>query len=57
MSPVMLDLLINAIEDTLLMTAISGLISLVAGLPLGLILVMTSPGRESLGQPFAGLGD
>jgi D-methionine transport system permease protein len=44
MSPVMLDLLINAIEDTLLMTAISGLISLVAGLPLGLILVMTSPG-------------
>lgn len=44
MSPVMLDLLINAIEETLLMTAISGLFSLVAGLPLGLILVMTSPG-------------
>lgn len=44
MSPVMLDLLINAIEETLLMTAVSGLFSLVAGLPLGLILVMTAPG-------------
>ena len=40
----MLDLLINAIEETLLMTAVSGLFSLVAGLPLGLILVMTAPG-------------
>lgn len=44
MSPVMIDLLINAVEDTLLMTAISGLFSLIAGLPLGLILVMSSPG-------------
>lgn len=44
MSPVMLDLLINAVEETLLMTAISGLFSLIAGLPLGLILVMSSPG-------------
>ena len=44
MSPVMIDLLINAIEETLLMTAISGLFSLIAGLPLGLILVMSSPG-------------
>jgi len=47
MSPVMLDLLINAIEETLLMTAVSGLFSLVAGLPLGLILVMTAPGGIS----------
>lgn len=44
MSPVMIDLLINAIEETLLMTAISGLFSLIAGLPLGLILVMSSSG-------------
>ncbi|PKE30150.1 ABC transporter permease [Rahnella sp. AA] len=44
MSPVMLDLLLNAVEETLLMTAVSGLFSLVAGLPLGLILVMSSPG-------------
>lgn len=44
MSPVMLDLLFNAVQETLLMTAVSGLFSLVAGLPLGLILVMSSPG-------------
>lgn len=44
MSPVMIDLLLNALGETVLMTVISGLFSLVAGLPLGLILVMTSPG-------------
>ncbi|MBV6820269.1 ABC transporter permease [Rahnella sp. PD12R] len=44
MSPVMFDLLFNAVQETLLMTAVSGLFSLVAGLPLGLILVMSSPG-------------
>ncbi|KAB8308729.1 MULTISPECIES: methionine ABC transporter permease [Rahnella] len=44
MSPVMLDLLFNAVQETLLMTAVSGLFSLIAGLPLGLILVMSSPG-------------
>ncbi|MBK4725322.1 methionine ABC transporter permease [Pantoea agglomerans] len=44
MSPVMIDLLINAVWETVLMTAVSGLFSLIAGLPLGLILVMTSPG-------------
>ncbi|WP_407568556.1 methionine ABC transporter permease [Pantoea sp. GABEPS69] len=44
MSPVMIDLLLNALWETLIMTAISGLFSLLAGLPLGLILVMTSPG-------------
>ncbi len=44
MSPVMIDLLLNALGETVLMTAISGLFSLVAGLPLGLILVMTSSG-------------
>jgi D-methionine transport system permease protein len=40
----MLDLLFNAVQETLLMTAVSGLFSLIAGLPLGLILVMSSPG-------------
>lgn len=44
MSPVMIDLLLNALGETLLMTLISGLFSLVAGLPFGLILVMTSAG-------------
>ncbi len=47
MSSDMLSLLLNAIEETLLMTAISGFVSLIAGLPLGLILVMTSPGGVS----------
>lgn len=41
MSPVMLDLLFRSTWETLLMTAASGLISLVAGLPLGLALVAT----------------
>lgn len=44
MSPVMIDLLLNALGETLLMTAVAGLFSLLAGLPLGLILVTTSPG-------------
>jgi len=44
MSPVMIDLLLSALGETLLMTAVAGLFSLLAGLPLGLILVTTSPG-------------
>ena len=44
MSPVMIDLLLNALGETLLMTAVAGLFSLLAGLPLGLIRVTTSPG-------------
>ena len=44
MSPVMIDLLLNALGETLLMTAVAGGFSLLAGLPLGLILVMTSAG-------------
>ncbi|MCM2444988.1 ABC transporter permease [Rahnella sp. CG8] len=47
MSPVMIDLLLNALWETILMTTVSGLFSLVAGLPLGLILVMTSQGGIS----------
>jgi D-methionine transport system permease protein len=44
MSPVMLDLLIQSVWETLLMTGASGLISLAAGLPLGLALVATDRG-------------
>lgn len=44
MSDVMIDLLISALWETVLMTAASGLISLVAGLPLGLALVVTAKG-------------
>ncbi|PZO82005.1 MAG: ABC transporter permease [Mesorhizobium amorphae] len=44
MSPVMLELLLRSTWETLLMTAASGLISLVAGLPLGLLLVATDRG-------------
>ncbi len=44
MSAHLLDLLLKATGETLLMTAASGLASLVFGLPIGLLLVVTSPG-------------
>ena len=44
MTPVMLELLIRSIWETVLMTGASGLISLVFGLPLGLALVATDRG-------------
>jgi D-methionine transport system permease protein len=47
MTPIMLELLFGALWDTILMTVASGLISLVAGLPLGLALVMTNKGGIS----------
>jgi len=40
----MLDLLLRSLWETILMTAASGIISLVAGLPLGLALVLTARG-------------
>ncbi|MGO6674661.1 methionine ABC transporter permease [Rhizobium leguminosarum] len=42
MTPIMLELLIRSLWETVLMTLTSGLISLVAGLPLGLALVATA---------------
>ena len=44
MSDIMLQLLIRSLWETILMTGASGLISLIAGLPLGLTLVITSKG-------------
>lgn len=44
MSPIIYELLVQSLWETVLMTALSGLISLVAGLPLGLALVMTDKG-------------
>lgn len=44
MSPVMLELLLRSTWETILMTGASGLISLAAGLPLGLALVATGRG-------------
>ncbi len=44
MTPIMLELLFRSLWETILMTGASGLISLVAGLPLGLALVATSRG-------------
>ena len=41
MSPMMLDLLWRSLLETLIMTGVSGAISLVVGLPLGLVLVAT----------------
>ena len=44
MSPAIFERLLWAIADTVLMVSASALIALVAGIPLALILVMTSPG-------------
>ncbi|MBX5064616.1 methionine ABC transporter permease [Rhizobium lentis] len=44
MTPIMLELLIRSLWETVLMTVASGVISLVAGLPLGLALVVTARG-------------
>jgi D-methionine transport system permease protein len=44
MSPIMFDLLLKSVWETLLMTLASGVISLLAGLPLGLLLVATGKG-------------
>ncbi len=44
MSPIMLELLFRSLWETIVMTAASGFISLVFGLPLGLALVATARG-------------
>ncbi|CAN7334923.1 methionine ABC transporter permease [Rhizobium sp. LjRoot254] len=44
MSPIMLELFVRSLWETVLMTGAAGLISLIAGLPLGLALVMTDRG-------------
>lgn len=44
MSPIMINLLLHSLWETVLMTAASGVISLIAGLPLGLALVLTNRG-------------
>lgn len=51
MSPIMFDLLVRSLWETVLMTLASGIISLVAGLPLGLALVMTGKGGISENLP------
>jgi D-methionine transport system permease protein len=47
----MFDLLVRSLWETVLMTLASGIISLVAGLPLGLALVMTGKGGISENLP------
>ena len=44
MTPIMFNLLLRSLWETILMTGASGLISLVFGLPLGLALVLTTKG-------------
>jgi D-methionine transport system permease protein len=44
MTPIMFNLLLRSLWETILMTGASGLISLVFGLPLGLALVLTNRG-------------
>jgi D-methionine transport system permease protein len=44
MTPILFELLLNSLWETVLMTVAAGVISLIAGLPLGLALVITSKG-------------
>ena len=44
MSPILFNLLLRSIGETMIMTAASGLISLLIGLPLGVILIATDRG-------------
>ena len=44
MSPIMYERLWEALLDTLIMVSASGLIALLAGIPLAVLLVLTSPG-------------
>ncbi|TDW25579.1 D-methionine transport system permease protein [Rhizobium azibense] len=44
MTAIMLELLFRSLWETIIMTSASGLISLIAGLPLGLALVLTARG-------------
>jgi D-methionine transport system permease protein len=44
MTPIMFNLLLRSLWETILMTGASGLISLIFGLPLGLALVLTNKG-------------
>ena len=43
MSPIMLERLVEAFFDTLLMVGASALIALLAGIPLAVLLVLTAP--------------
>jgi D-methionine transport system permease protein len=44
MSPIMIDRLVEALLDTVLMVGTSALIALLAGVPLAVLLVLTAPG-------------
>ncbi len=44
MSPIMIERLVEALLDTLLMVGTSALIALLAGIPLAVLLVLTAPG-------------
>jgi D-methionine transport system permease protein len=52
MSPMLLGLLINSLEETLFMVAISATLSSVVGIPLGVILVVTGPGHILENRPL-----
>lgn len=52
MSSAMLELILEATLDTLYMVALSGAVSALIGIPLGVLLYVTRPG-QILAQPFA----
>ena len=51
MSPILFNLLLRSIGETVIMTAASGLISLLIGLPLGVILIATDRGGLFQNRP------
>jgi D-methionine transport system permease protein len=51
MSPILLNLLLRSIGETVIMTLASGLISLLIGLPLGIILIATDRGGLFQNRP------
>lgn len=53
MSSAMLDLILKATLDTLYMVGISGLLSALLGVPLGVLLYVTRPG-QILARPQIG---
>lgn len=52
MSPAMLDLLWRSFWETIIMTGISSLISLVIGLPLAIIMILTQPKGLAQNRPI-----
>ncbi|MDR3436018.1 methionine ABC transporter permease [Telmatospirillum sp.] len=52
MSPMLIGLLLNGLQETFFMVGISAILSSLVGIPLGVILVVTGPGHILENTPF-----